>query len=293
MPDVAADETRALGYGQVDDRPDVGTLIATMDDTADWQATRYLRDWERSRLSLRPGQCLLDVGCGLGDAALSLAEDLGARGEVVGVDASAAMIAGARGRAEGAKCRVRFAVGNALALAAPTGRFDVVRSERCLQWLTDPEAAVVEMARVVRPGGLVSLLDTDWSTFAIDVGDVELSRRVRDALRVERRRPSNIGSRLADVLRAVGLRPVDQTTATQTWDAWNPDESPAPDGCFSMSSLADDLVESGHLPAGDRERFVSTIHTAAREGRFSMALTMFAVVAVADRGRDRYRSRTE
>jgi ubiquinone/menaquinone biosynthesis C-methylase UbiE len=213
---MAADETHALGYGQVDDRPDVGTLIATMDDTADWQATRYLRDWERSQLSLRPGQRLLDVGCGLGDAALSLAEDLGARGEVVGVGASEAMVAGARGRAEGAKCRVRFAVGDALALAEPTDRFDMVRSERCLQWLTDPEAAVVEMARVVRPGGLVSLLDTDWSTFAIEVGDVELSRRVRDALRIERRRPSNIGSRLAGVLQAVGLRPVARTTATQT-----------------------------------------------------------------------------
>ena len=69
--------------------------------------------------------------------------------------------------------------------------------------------------------------------------------------------------------------------ATQTWDRWNPDESPAPDGCFSMSSLADDLVETGHLPAGDRARFVATIHTAAHDGRFSMALTMFALVAVA------------
>ncbi len=279
--DVGTDETHALGYGQVDDDPNVGVLIATMDDTAGWRATQQLRGWERSQLSLRPGQRLLDVGCGLGDAALSLGEDLGAGGEVVGVDASAAMIAGARGRADGAQCRVRFVVGDALALDESTSRFDVVRSERCLQWLTDPETAVAEMARVVRPGGLVSLLDTDWSTFEVEVGDVELSQRVRDALRSERRRPSNIGRRLADVVRAVGLRPLAQTMATQTWDAWNPDESPAPDGCFSMASLAEDLVERGHLPARDRERFVSTIHTAAREARFSMALTMFALVAVA------------
>jgi len=279
--DVGTDETHALGYGQVDDDPNVGVLIATMDDTADWHATQQLRDWERSHLRLRPGQRLLDVGCGLGDAALSLAEDLGAAGELVGVDASAAMIAGARGRADGARCQVRFAVGDALALDESTSRFDAVRSERCLQWLTDPEAAVAEMARVVRPGGLVSLLDTDWSTFEVDVGDVELSQRVRDGMRIERRRWSNIGGRLADVVRAVGLRPVAQTMATQTWDAWNPDESPTPSGCFSMSSLAEDLVDTGHLPARDRERFVSTIHTAAREARFSMALTMFALVAVA------------
>ena len=46
-----------------------------------------------------------------------------------------------------------------------------------------------------------------------------------------------------------------------------------------MSSLADDLVDSGQLEVGDQERFVSTIRTATRLGRFSMALTMFAVVA--------------
>jgi SAM-dependent methyltransferase len=216
--------------------------MATMDETADWQATQRLRAWERSQLGLRSGQRLLDVGCGLGDAALGLAGDLGAGVEVVGVDASAAMIAGARARAHGTKYRVRFAVGDALALDEPAGSFDAVRSERCLQWVTDPEAAVAEMARVV---------------------------------------PANIGGRLADVVRAAGLRPVAHTMATQTWDAWDPDESPAPHGCFSMSSLADDLVETGHLPAGGRERLVATIHAAARADRFSMALTMFGLVAVA------------
>ena len=273
-----------LGYERVDDDPHVAVLLATMDDTAGWKASQQLRDWERQRLRLRAGQRLLDVGCGLGDAALALADDLGADGEVVGVDASAEMIGGARARARGARCRVRFSVGDALALDERNDSFDAARSERTLQWLADPEGAVAEMARVVRPGGLVSLIDTDWSTFEIHVGDDDLTRRVREAVRTERRRPSNIGRRLADVARAAGLRPVAQTVATQTWDAWNPDESPAPDGCFSMSSLADDLVAAGQLGVGDRKRFVSTVHTAARERRFSMALTMFALVGAAPTG---------
>ncbi len=46
-----------------------------------------------------------------------------------------------------------------------------------------------------------------------------------------------------------------------------------------MSSLAEDLIDAGQLDADERDRFVSTIHSAAREGRFSMALTMFGVVA--------------
>ena len=191
-----------------------------------WDATRRLRAWERERLCIAVGQRLLDVGCGFGDAALGLAGDLGSNGEVVGVDVSAEMVAGARSRARSARCAVRFAVGTALELSEPEGSFDVVRSERTLQWLADPQRAVTEMVRMLKPGGRLSLIDTDWSSFTLDVGDEELSRSVRDAMRVERRRPANIGRRLADLAEGLGLEVIAQTMATQHWTAWNPDESP-------------------------------------------------------------------
>jgi hypothetical protein len=58
-----------------------------------------------------------------------------------------------------------------------------------------------------------------------------------------------------------------------------PDETPAPDGCFSMHSLADDLVAADELAPDDRERFVSTIRHAARRNQLSMNLTMYGVAA--------------
>ena len=161
---MAIDDTHGLGYELVDDDPNVSVLLATMDTTSKWEATLRLRLWERSELGLGSGQRLLDVGCGLGEAALALADDLGVDGEVVGVDVSAEMLHVARSKAGGARCRVRFTVGDACSLVEPDDSFDVVRSERTLQWLADPSAAVAEMARVVRPGGRVSLIDTDWST---------------------------------------------------------------------------------------------------------------------------------
>jgi hypothetical protein len=48
-----------------------------------------------------------------------------------------------------------------------------------------------------------------------------------------------------------------------------------------MPSLADDLVDAGQLDPADTDRFVATIHGAARRGRFSIAITMFAVVGYA------------
>jgi SAM-dependent methyltransferase len=278
---MADDDAHGLGYEHVDDDPNVSVLLATMDATADWTATRRLRSWERDQLALSHGQRLLDVGCGLGEAALALADDLGGDGEVVGVDVSEQMLRVARSNAGTTRCRARFTVGDAHSLDEPDGSFDAVRSERTLQWLANPAAAVAEMARVLRPGGRMSLIDTDWSTFTIDVGDDALAALVRDGMRVERNRASNVGRRLHDLVGAAGCVPLARTEATQTWTTWDPDESPAPLGCFSMESLADDLIATGRLATAGRRRFVSTIHDAARRGQFSMSLTMFGVVAVA------------
>ncbi len=277
---MATGDTHGLGYRRVDDDPNVDVLIATMDEAAGWDATLRLRAWERAQLALAPGERLLDVGCGLGEAALALAQDLGDGGEVVGIDLSEQMLRVARANASAARCRVRFTVGDACSLGEPDDSFDATRSERTLQWLADPAAAVAEMVRVVRPGGRVSLIDTDWSTLTIQAGDDALTALVRDAMRTEQTRPSNVGRRLHDLVGAVGCVPLARSEATQTWTTWDPERSPAPPGCFSMESLADDLVASGRLTADHGHRFVSTIHDAARRGQFLMSLTMLGVVAV-------------
>jgi SAM-dependent methyltransferase len=276
---VGSTEGYGLGYQRVDDEENVSFHVATMEDTARWAAIRRLRDWEREHLALRSGQRLLDVGCGLGEAARALAADLGPGGEVVCIDASEAMLAVARERAAAAACPMRFRVGDAMALGEPDASFDAARTERTLQWLADPQTAVDELARVLRPGGRLGLIDTDWSTLRIDVGDDEVARAVREGLQVERNRPSLVGRRLGALARAAGLEVIAETSATHTWTRWDPDVSPAPDGCFSMASLADDLADAGTLDRAGADRFLATVQDAARRDRFSMTLTMFGLVA--------------
>jgi SAM-dependent methyltransferase len=278
---VRAKDPHGLGYGQVDHDQNVSFHVATMEMTSRWESIRSLRAWERAELRLRPGERLLDVGCGLGDTTLALADAVAPGGEVVGVDASRAMLAEARRRARDRADSVRFTVGDATRLDEPDASFDVVRCERTLQWVADPQTAVREMARVLRPGGRLSLVDTDWSTLELAVGDPSVTEAVRAGLRTERNRPSNVGRRLGALARAAGLDVRAETRVRHSWTEWDPDATPAPDGCFSMRSLADDLVEAGELDPSGAEAFVATIHDAARDGEFAMTLEMFAVVAVA------------
>lgn len=67
-------------------------------------------------------------------------------------------------------------IGDALALDEPDDSFDAARCERVLQWVSDPAAAVAELTRVVRPGGRICLIDTDWSTLRLDAGDPNIER---------------------------------------------------------------------------------------------------------------------
>ncbi len=111
--------------------------------------------------ALRPGEVVLDIGCGTGSLALLAKEATGASGIVCGVDASAEMIAWARQKAERAGAEVDFQRAPAQALPFPDGRFDVAFSTLMLHHLPKKARArlAAEARRVMRPGGRVLVVD--------------------------------------------------------------------------------------------------------------------------------------
>jgi ubiquinone/menaquinone biosynthesis C-methylase UbiE len=165
--------------------------------------------------SLRPGLDLLDVGCGPGTITVDLAARI-APGRVVGLDVSADPLPEARAAAARAGVEVTFQVGDVYALEVDDDSFDVVHAHQVLQHLTDPVAALREMARVCRPGGVVAVRDVDYGAFVSFPADpgldawLDLYHRVARANGAE----PDAGRRLLSWAHAAGLRDLSATTSS-------------------------------------------------------------------------------
>ena len=111
---------------------------------------------------LQPGAAVLDMGSGPGTITVGLARRAGT---VVGVDTSAEMIESARSlAAESGVGNARFKAGSVYELPFDDRSFDVVYAHQLLQHLSDPVRALREARRVLRPGGLVAVRDSDYQT---------------------------------------------------------------------------------------------------------------------------------
>ena len=102
----------------------------------------------------------LDVGCGTGALTQAILAAADPRA-ILGVDPSADFVATATGQI--ADPRVRFAVGDACALAVPDDAYDAVVAGLVLHFVSDPLAAVVEMTRAARRGGTVAAYVWDFA----------------------------------------------------------------------------------------------------------------------------------
>ena len=165
-------------FTQVDRTEDPDFYVRFMDEAQKPPGIQTSKQRMLDRAALAPGDAVLDVGCGPGDDLFAMANLVGPTGRLVGLDASAVMLAEAGRRAAGRGLDVEFELGDATALPFPDATFDVCRASRVLEHLADPAGALAEMARVTRPGGRIVVFDFDWDSLVIDHPDRQTTRTV-------------------------------------------------------------------------------------------------------------------
>jgi ubiquinone/menaquinone biosynthesis C-methylase UbiE len=130
-------------------------------------------------LAVRKGEKALDIGCGPGLTTLALAEATGASGKVTGVDIAEPMLAIARKRCANYS-NVNFTTADVTALPYEEGSFDIALATQVYEYVEHVDQALHELARVVKPGGRVLIVDTDWESAVWASQDDVRMRKVID-----------------------------------------------------------------------------------------------------------------
>ncbi|HSN68991.1 MAG TPA: ubiquinone/menaquinone biosynthesis methyltransferase, partial [Thermoanaerobaculia bacterium] len=152
-PDGPDPETVRAMFGSIAHRYDRANTVLSGGVHHVWR--RRLVRWSGARA----GERVLDCATGTGDLAIAFARAVGPSGSVVGTDFSAEMLAPAPAKAERARVIVRFEQADVTALPYPDSSFDVASIAFGIRNVADRVAGLREMARVVRPGGRVMVLE--------------------------------------------------------------------------------------------------------------------------------------
>lgn len=147
-----------------------------------------MREAYLHQMNLASDSSILDLGCGTGVVARSLASREHFSGNIVGVDFSPELIAAARQLAEkeGVGDRIQFRVGDAAALEDDDESYDAVILHTLVSHVQNPVAVVSEAGRVARTGGSIAVFDGDYASMAYATGnheaDAEMVGSILDAI---------------------------------------------------------------------------------------------------------------
>ncbi|MFL6144407.1 MAG: methyltransferase domain-containing protein [Labedaea sp.] len=214
------------------------------------------RDYKQqvlAALDLRPGQTVLDVGCGPGTDLIDMADAVTGSGAVVGVDIEPSMVAEARRRLAH-RPWVEVRVGDAHALPIADQSVDRARADRMIQHVADPAGVFAELRRVLRPSGMACVAEPDWDSLVIDPGDVETNRAFNRFVCSTMVRNATVGRQLARLADHAGLDVCDVRTAAPVFRDFD-----LADKILGLSRNTERAIRAGQLDRAEGERWLAQL----------------------------------
>lgn len=243
--------------------------IGYLDRLAATDVARSYKQVMLDALAVRPGQRLLDLGCGPGTDLGSLAAAVTASGAVLGVDSDPEMVAKARARtAELPQVEIRLA--DAQELPYESGSVDGARTDRVLQHVADPARVLAEARRVLRPGGLLVMGEPDWDSLAVDHRDLASARGYTRHLTDRIVRNGVIGRQLARLAVEAGFAVPAVVPVTSVFR-----DVRAADRILGLQRNTERAVAAGYLAAPAAREWLAGLSAEP----FLAAVTLYVTVA--------------
>ena len=220
------------------------------------------------------GQVVLDYGCGPGWLAIEIAQRVGAAGHVYGVDVNADFLARAAEHASAQGVGDRMTFHRALDERIPLSDASVERviTKNVLEYVSDLHATLLELRRVLRPGGRLHVVDSDWGMLAVEPLGAAAIAELFAAASIAYRTPL-IGRKLFGALRAAGFADV-RVQILASADTR---------GHFApiVTNMAAYARASGRLPSETIDRLLGALEIALKEGTYLLVLPQFLVTGTA------------
>jgi ubiquinone/menaquinone biosynthesis C-methylase UbiE len=156
-------------------------------------------------MAIRPGDIVVDLGCGPGADLPALAQAVGGSGRVIGVDTDQDAIRAARDRTA-ALTQVDVRDADVLATGIAAASVDRVHTDRVLQHVADPGTALAEARRILREGGTGVFAEPDWDTLVVDYPDLATVRAYTRFITERVIRNAAVGRQLARLATRAGFR---------------------------------------------------------------------------------------
>lgn len=243
------------------------------------EQTRAVKELTYELLDLNRASDVLDVGCGPGVDTVEMGKRSSPDTRITGLDIDSEMLLAADEVAKNAQSggKVRHIRGSALNLPFDDQSFDRIRAERFFQVISpetaSEESILGELLRVLKPGGIIVLADTDWATASVDFSDDELERRMIRFFADVCRPNGYAGRRFYRRLKEMGLTQVDVSVIPISMHTFT-DEDPL------ALWLTNEATEKGVISKAEAELWLGELKAKSGRGEYFAVANMNVVRGV-------------
>lgn len=226
-------------------------------------------------LAPKPGEAVLDIGCGGGHLVRDLAQAIGPDGRAAGIEMSPDQLAAAKQTCAGIS-NIALHEGDATALPFEDNSFDAAATIQTFEYIPDVNAALRETARILKPGGRAALVSVLWDHWRFHGADEKITEAILDIWRAHcahQMLPLELEMRMSGLgFSSFERRPLAFLNTTLGEDAY---------AHWAVKYVEAFALARGFDPA-DMARWIAELHEAEREGRFGFVSVPVLTIAAAE-----------